>query len=119
MSSFNGTNNMSNGSHKPYAVIGAEQLTASVYKTGDELIGFKYRFNITRLNKRTGRVGHWLEPSDIPALIKLTRVLAAELAADGCMDGGLRHQLRTIAARLDDVMYEIKPDHSISGEVQR
>jgi hypothetical protein len=116
MSSFNGTNNMSNGSHKPYAVIGAEQLTASVYKTGDELIGFKYRFNITRLNKRTGRVGHWLEPSDIPALIKLTRVLAAELAA---WEGGLRHQLRTIAARLDDVLHEIKPDHSISGEVQR
>jgi hypothetical protein len=67
LSSFKGSNNMSTGSHKPYAVIGAEQLTASVYKTGDELIGFKYRFNITRLNKRTGRVGHWFRPDDLMA----------------------------------------------------
>jgi hypothetical protein len=115
MSSFNGTNNMSNGSHKPYAVIGAEQLTASVYKTGDELIGFKYRFNITRLNKRTGRVGHWFRPDDLMALLQLTRVLAAELAHDGCMDSALRKQLRDIATRLDQTLDEITPEHATNG----
>jgi hypothetical protein len=115
MSSFKGSNNMPARSNKPYTVIGAECLIASVYKTGDELIGFEYRFNITRLNKRTGRVGHWLDPSDIPALIRLTRVLSAELAADGCMDSALRKQLRDIATRLDRTLDEITPEHATNG----
>lgn len=106
---------------KPYAVVGSEQLTASLYKTGDELIGFNYRFNIVHLNNRTGRVGHWLRPSDLEALVKLTQVLATELADDGCMDGVLRHRLRTIAVVLEEALDEIKmiTKTATNGELQR
>jgi hypothetical protein len=94
-------------SHKPYAIVGAEQLTAFLYKTGDEWLGFQYRFNIVRQNSRTGRVGHWLRPTDIEALIKLTRVLAEELAGDGCMEIALRQRLRDIATVLDTAITDL------------
>lgn len=86
--------------------VGAEQLTASVYKTGDELIGFDYRFNITRLNNCNGRVNQWFIPADLHAMVKLTRVLAAELANDGCMNTELRIRLITLAAALDEAIAE-------------
>ena len=95
---------MNQNTSKPYTLIGAEALTASVYKTGDELTGVDYRFNITRLNKRTGKVNHWFTPNDLCAMVKLTRVLAAELAVDGCMSATLRDQLIGIAAALDEAI---------------
>lgn len=94
-------------SNEPYAIVGAEQLTAFLYKTGDELLGFQYRFSIVHQNSHTGRVGHWLRPTDIEALIKLTRVLAEELANDGCMSDVLRRRLRTFAAKLNTAINEI------------
>ena len=96
-------------SNEPYAIVGAEQLTAFLYKTGDELIGFQYRFNIVHQNCHTGRVGHWLRPSDIEALLKLIRVLAKELAEDGCLDSTLRNRLRKFATMLDAVVVENRP----------
>jgi len=94
---------------KPYTRMGADQLTASVYKTGDELVGFEYRFNIVRLNNRTGRVIQWFTPDDLHGLVKLTRVLAAELADDGCIGSELRTQLFAIAEALDDAIAKIAP----------
>lgn len=95
---------MTNRSLRPYAVLGAGNLTSSLYKTGDELIGFHYRFNIVHLNSTSGRVGHWLAPDDIVSLVKLARVMAAELANDGCMDVALRRQLHTINSLLTGVL---------------
>lgn len=104
---------------QPYAIVGSEQLTASLYKTGDELIGFNYRFNIVHLNHRTGRVGHWLRPNDIEALVKLTQVLATELAHDGCMDGVLRNRLRKLSVVLDTALDAINADPVTDGELPR
>ena len=96
-------------------MVGAEQLTASVYKTGDELIGFDYRFNITRLNNRTGRVNQWFTPDDLSAMVKLIRVLSVELAHDGCMDDARRNQLFRLAATLDDAIAEVSTKNDANG----
>ena len=96
-------------------MVGAEKLTASVYKTGDELMGFDYRFNITRLNNRTGRVNQWFTPEDLCAMVKLVRVLSAELADDGCMDEALRHRLSHLAAELDDAIAEVSTTNNTNG----
>jgi len=96
-------------------LAGAEQLTASVYKTGDELTGFDYRFNITRLNNHTGRVNQWLTPDDLFAMVKLVRVLSAELADDGCMNESLRGQLIRLAAALDSAIAEVSTNENVRG----
>lgn len=108
-------NEMTQQSRTPYTLVGAEQLTASIYKTGDELIGFDYRFNITRLNNRSGRVNQWFMPTDLLAMVKLTRVLAAELADDGCMDAELRVRLFTLAAALDVAIAEVTTSDKCNG----
>lgn len=100
-------------SKRPYTLVGAEQLTASVYKTGDELCG--YRFNITRLDNRTGQVDQWFTPDDLIAMVKLTRVLAAELADDGCMKAELRNRLISLAQALDDAIEKISSLNETSG----
>lgn len=89
--------------------VGAESLITSVYKTGDEVVGFEYRFNISRLSRRTGRVNQWFTPQDVVALVKLTRVLASELANDGCIDQTLCTQFLTLSAALDDALAEVVP----------
>ncbi|QDV83804.1 hypothetical protein [Stieleria magnilauensis] len=106
---------MPDKSRKPYTMVGAEQLTASVYKTGDELMGFDYRFNITRLNNRTGRVNQWFTPDDLCAMVKLVRVLSAELAHDGCMDEESRNLLFRLAAGLDDAIAEVSTNNNVNG----
>lgn len=100
---------MTQKSRKPHTLVGAEQLTATVYKTGDELIGFEYRFNIVRLNNRTGRVNQWFRPDDLLAIVKLTRVLASELADDGCIAPELRRQLVQLAVMLERTLAEASP----------
>lgn len=106
---------MDNNSGKPYTLIGAEQLTASVYKTGDAMLGFDYRFNITRLDNSSGQVDQWFTPDDLTAMVKLTRVLATELADDGCLTVELRNRLISLAAALDDAIEEISSSSEISG----
>ncbi len=106
---------MTQRSRKPNTIVGAEQLTASVYKTGDELIGFDYRFNITRLNNRTGRVNQWFTPDDLISLVKLVRVLSAELADDGCMNAELRNRLVSLASALDAAIAEALPADKTYG----
>lgn len=95
--------------HKPYIIVGAEQLTASIYKTGDEFVGFNYRFNIVRLNDCSGCVNQWFRPTDLVALVKLTGVLVAELASDGCIDPELRKQFIFLAAALDEALVGVSP----------
>ena len=107
---------MSDKSLKPYAVIGAEQLTASLYKAGDEFTGFEYRFNVVRLERNSGRLLHWFRPADVVALLKLIRVLSAELDHDGCMNTSLRMQLRRISNHVDELLDELKRDEFTKGE---
>ena len=79
-------------------------------------MGFDYRFNITRLNNRTGRVNQWFTPDDLSAMVKLVRVLSAELADDGCMDHAVRNQLFRLAAALDDAIAEVSPNkNNVNG----
>jgi len=110
---------MSTKSRKPYAVIGAERLTSSLYKIGDELTGFRYRFNIVRLNNHTGRVNQWFRPDDLVALVKLTQVLATELTHDGCLDAALHQQLRRMAAVLEQTLDEFASQHTSDGATER
>ncbi|MEO9595888.1 MULTISPECIES: hypothetical protein [Rhodopirellula] len=107
---------MSSKTHRPYAVIGSESLTSSLYKSGDELVGFQYRFNITRLNARTGRVSQWFAPADVIALVKLTQVIASELQHDGCMNTCLRDELRGVAVLLDEALDKLKTEYDSTGD---
>ena len=61
----------------------------------------------TVINK-TGRVTQWFGPNDLEGLVKLTRVLAAELAIDGCMDSSLRYRLSHLTTVLDEAIDELK-----------
>ncbi|QDT13485.1 hypothetical protein [Stieleria marina] len=98
---------MSNTPIKPYVVAGAESLSASLFKTEDEVNGFEYRFNITRLDSQSASISHWLRPDDIVALLKLTRLLAAELDFDGCIDFKLRLTLRGVADLIDQMLVDL------------
>lgn len=110
---------MTQKARKPYTLVGAEQLTASVYKTGDELCGFDYRFNITRLNNKTGQVNQWFTPGDLCAMVKLVRVLSAELADDGCMNAELRNRLISLATALDAAIAEVLPADKTHGVTEQ
>jgi hypothetical protein len=91
-------------SFKPYAMVGAGRLISTIWKTGDEQTGWHYRFNLFRMSSR-GRVGQRFSPADVVSLVKLARVLAAELAADGCLAPAQRTELGGLAAMLDLVTY--------------
>jgi hypothetical protein len=87
-------------------MIGAGKLVASLWKLGDERAGWQYRFNIFKQSK-SGRVGQRFCPGDVRSLVKLARVLAAELATDGCLAAARRDDLAQLAAELDQIiLYE-------------
>lgn len=84
---------------KPYAMVGAGRLAASIWKDGDECTGWKYRFNLFRLAEN-GRVGQKFKPTDLKHLVKLVQVLAATLADDGCLKPSVRRELERLSASL-------------------
>lgn len=88
---------------KPYAMLGAGQLVSAIWKTGDEQSGWGYHFNVYRSNNRTGHVSQLLRPADIFDLVKLSQVLAATLADDGCITANERLALATLAGELDGI----------------
>lgn len=88
---------------KPYAMVGAGRLAASIWKTGDERSGWNYRFNVFRMSGTNGRVTQRFSPNDVADLAKLVRVLAFTLADDGCVTADLRDDLFCLAACLDEV----------------
>ncbi len=92
-----------NGTTEPYAVTGAGPITAFIRKSGDEQSGWQYRFNIFRMYQTSGRVSQWFHPSDLEHIAKLVKVVAQELAQDGCLKNELRDDLYCLAACLDDV----------------
>ena len=88
---------------KPYAMLGAGRLTASIWKSGDERSGWQYHFNVFRTSRGNGHVSQWFAPSDVSSLVKLARLLAFTLADDGCLESGLRDDLIRLAADLHQV----------------
>jgi hypothetical protein len=98
----NGKNTPSD--NKPYVMVGSGRLTAGVWKIADERSGWRYRFNIYRTIRASGRVSQWFGPSDIEHFAKLVEVLAITLADDGCLKDSLRDDLLCLASCLDDVL---------------
>ena len=90
--------------NKPYAMLGAGNLTASLWKTGDHESGWRYRFNIFRMSKNNGRVSQRLSPHDVADLAKLAQLLAFALSEDGCLDSELHDDLSCLFACLDQVL---------------
>jgi hypothetical protein len=88
-------------SKKPYAMVGAGDLTASIWKECAVGASWKYGFNIFRLDRRNDRVTQRLLPGDIGDLIKLARVLAQVIADDGCLSSQIRQELLSLAASID------------------
>ena len=89
---------------KPYAMLGAGDLTASLWKSGDERSGWHYYFNIYRTSSRNGHVSQLFSPKDVVDLVKLAQVLAFALSDDGCLDTETRDDLACLSGCLDDVL---------------
>jgi len=89
--------------NEPYSMLGAGNLTASLWKSGDESSGWHYRFNIFRMSRLSGRVTQRFSPRDVGDLARLAHLLAFTLSNDGCLDAELRDDLSCLAACLDCV----------------
>jgi hypothetical protein len=90
---------------KPYAMVGAGQLASAIWKTGDEVAGWRYQFNLFRMSPK-GRIGQQFGPADLVPLVKLVRVLAAVLADDGCVSPTQQTELARLAVLLDEFTAE-------------
>lgn len=99
---------------KPMAMVGAGPLTSAIWKSGDVQGGWRYRFNLFRQLARTGHVSQLFHPADLTHLVKLTQVLAAVLADDGCLAAEQRRFLRQLAAQLDDITRRWKLSDELS-----
>lgn len=89
---------------KPYCSVGAGRLTSFVWKSGDEPSGWRYQFNLFRLAADGGRVSQLFAPADLIHFVKLTQVLAAVIADDGCLSPVDRGVLKRLAADLDQML---------------
>ena len=97
------TPNKQTTTKKPYTMLGAGQLASTIWKDGDERSGWSYRFNVYRMSTHNGHVSQLLRPDDVLDLVKLSQVLAAVLAEDGCIPAAQRRALDELAARLDTI----------------
>ncbi len=86
---------------KPMGVVGAGQLASMIWKDGDQFAGWRYRFNLFRMDRRGKRISQLFRPSDVIHLVKLAQVLAAVLADDGCLTAVERGSLKRLADDLD------------------
>ncbi len=89
---------------KPYCSVGAGRLTSFVWKSGDDHSGWRYQFNLFRLAANGGRVSQLFAPADLIHFVKLTQVLAAVIADDGCLSPIDRGVLKRLAADLDQML---------------
>ncbi len=101
---------------KPYCTVGAGRLTSFVWKSGDENSRWRYRFNLFRLAAKGGRVSQRFAPADLIHFVKLTQVLAATIADDGCLSPVDRGVLKRLAADLDQLLLRAAQHHSPSAE---
>lgn len=96
--------NRKTAGRKPYAMVGAGRLTASIWKEGDEHSGWRYRFNLFRMSRASGRISQRFLPQDVADLARLAQLLAFALSDDGCLGSELRDDLSCLAACLDQVL---------------
>ena len=100
---------------KPTAMVGAGPLTSAIWKFGDEHGGWRYRFNLFRQLAGTGHVSQLFQPADLTHLVKLTQVLAAVLADDGCICAQQRRLLQHLAVELDDITQRLTAFDDLSN----
>src|SRR5690606_40337417 len=62
--------------------------------------GWTYRFNLFRMSAASGHVSQQFRPADVFDLVKLCRVLAAELVHDGCLPQSQRKDFAELAAQI-------------------
>ena len=89
---------------KPMMLVGAGQLTSTIWKLGNEECGWRYRFNVVRQSVPSGCVTDLFQPMDLIHFVRLIQVLATEIANDGCLTHDEHLMLRTLAQRLDELL---------------
>ena len=85
----------------PHFVAGAGRLASSVWKKGSDVQGFEYEFNLLVLDAGDGSASCLFQPSDLPPLVRLVRVLAFEMAQEGCLSDETRQEMWELADFLD------------------
>ena len=96
---------------KPYAMFGAGNLTAALWKHGDDRSGWHYQFNIFQVRKDDGQVSQRFSPHDVADLAKLTQTLALAISDNGCLEQELRDDLSCLSACLERVFSERHGEH--------
>lgn len=92
---------MSQSHQKPYAMLGAGELSVSLWKRGSDAEGWSYDFTVFRLDVGTGEVDQLMTPAHLTDFVKLARVLAQVIADDGCVSHTLRRKLNRLASQID------------------
>jgi hypothetical protein len=95
-------------------MVGAGPLTSAIWKSGDERSGWRYHFNVFRQLATNGHVSQLFHPADLMHFVKLTRVLAAVIADDGCLTVTERTSLLRLVADLDDVLCRSAHDKAVT-----
>ena len=99
---------------RPYCTVGAGPLSSFVWKTGDTDSGWRYQFNVFRFAAKGGRVKQLFGPSELMHFVKLTQVLAAFLADDGCLSPVDRGVLSRLAKDLDELLKNASRQRPVS-----
>ncbi len=93
---------------RPYAMVGAGDLTASIWKSPESSNEPTYVFNVFRMERGSGQVSQRFVTADVSDFVKLAHVLAATLLDDGCLDDSTRHDLRALVKQLETLLPEEK-----------
>lgn len=101
---------------RPYCAVGAGRLTSFIWKSGDSVGGWRYRFNLFRSSPKGSRVTQLYRVSDLLNLVKLVQVLATVILDDGCVSANQRQRLRRLVEQLSDVTSsENQDDHDVEA----
>lgn len=92
---------MNHRNQKPYAMLGAGELSVSLWKRGNDTEGWSYDFTVFRLDVSTGEVDQLMNLAHLGDFVKLARVLAQVIADDGCVSHTLRRKLNRLASQID------------------
>ena len=84
-------------------MLGTRRLASALWKIPNKQGDWTCRFNVYRMNGRTGHVSQLLRPDDVPDLVKLCQVLAVTLANDDCIPADQRRTLADLAVKLDAI----------------
>ncbi len=105
----NGKNDASE--KRPTALLGAGRLAAMLWRSYAGKRGWLYRFNIFRVNQRSGRVTQHFTSEDVGDFAKLVQLLACAMSEDGYLEPDLRDDLSCLASCLADVLGSDCPEY--------